>query len=77
MAATYQCPAPCQMGRKTSGAGAFRRRHSQRDLLSGVLRALADNELLKRFDVLSTVSGGGYGSMLGRLFMQPKVWVPW
>lgn len=39
----------------------------------GVLRALADNELLKRFDVLSTVSGGGYvGSMLGRLFMQPK-----
>jgi len=35
----------------------------------GVLRALARNDLLLRFDMLSTVSGGGYiGSMLGRLF---------
>ena len=35
----------------------------------GLLRALAKNGLLKRFDYLSTVSGGGYiGSMLGRLY---------
>jgi len=35
----------------------------------GVLRALAHEKLLLRFDLLSTVSGGGYiGSMLGRLF---------
>lgn len=35
----------------------------------GVLRALAKNRLLHRFDYLSTVSGGGYiGSAFGRLF---------
>jgi patatin-like phospholipase len=35
----------------------------------GLLRALAKNGVLRRFDYLSTVSGGGYtGSMLGRLF---------
>ncbi|KJV33850.1 patatin-like phospholipase family protein [Luteibacter yeojuensis] len=35
----------------------------------GVLRALARHKLLRRFDYLSTVSGGGYaGSAFGRLF---------
>jgi len=35
----------------------------------GLLRALARNKVLRRFDYLSTVSGGGYiGSALGRLF---------
>jgi hypothetical protein len=35
----------------------------------GLLRGLAKQKLLSRFDVLSTVSGGGYvGSMLGRLY---------
>jgi hypothetical protein len=35
----------------------------------GLLRALARQGLLLRFDLLSTVSGGGYvGAMLGRLF---------
>lgn len=35
----------------------------------GLLRALAANGVLQRFDYLSTVSGGGYaGAMLGRLF---------
>ncbi len=35
----------------------------------GLLRALAAARLLLRFDVLSTVSGGGYvGAMVGRLF---------
>jgi hypothetical protein len=35
----------------------------------GLLRALADKGSLLRFDLLSTVSGGGYiGAMLGRLF---------
>ena len=35
----------------------------------GLLRALARRELLLRFDLLSTVSGGGYiGATLGRLF---------
>ncbi|WP_160326814.1 patatin-like phospholipase family protein [Pseudomonas citronellolis] len=35
----------------------------------GLLRALAKNHVLKRFDYLSTVSGGGYvGAMLGRLY---------
>lgn len=35
----------------------------------GLLRALARNGVLHRFDYLSTVSGGGYiGAMLGRLF---------
>ncbi|MDF3933470.1 patatin-like phospholipase family protein [Pseudomonas citronellolis] len=35
----------------------------------GLLRALAKNHVLKRFDYLSTVSGGGYiGSALGRLY---------
>jgi len=35
----------------------------------GVLRSLAANRLLLHFDLLSTVSGGGYiGGMLGRLF---------
>lgn len=34
----------------------------------GLVRGLAKNGLLKRFDYLSTVSGGGYlGSSLGRL----------
>lgn len=34
----------------------------------GLLRGLAQNGLLKRFDYLSTVSGGGFvGAMLGRL----------
>ena len=35
----------------------------------GLLRALAGQQLLLRFDLVSTVSGGGYvGAMLGRLF---------
>jgi len=35
----------------------------------GLLRALARRDMLLRFDLLSTVSGGGYvGAMLGRLF---------
>ena len=35
----------------------------------GLGRALAKNGLLKKFDYLSTVSGGGYlGGMLGRLY---------
>lgn len=35
----------------------------------GLLRGLARQRLFNRFDVLSTVSGGGYvGSMLGRLY---------
>jgi hypothetical protein len=39
----------------------------------GLLRALAKNGVLHRFDYLSTVSGGGYaGSAFGRLF-SPKV----
>src|SRR5688572_802846 len=34
----------------------------------GLLRGLAQNGILKRFDYLSTVSGGGFtGAMLGRL----------
>lgn len=34
----------------------------------GLLSALSRNQLLRRFDLLSTVSGGGYiGAMLGRL----------
>lgn len=37
----------------------------------GLLRGLAKNAVLRRFDYLSTVSGGGYiGAMLGRLFGQ-------
>ncbi len=40
----------------------------------GVLRALAQHKLLLRFDLLSTVSGGGYvGGMLGRLFDRATV----
>jgi hypothetical protein len=39
----------------------------------GLLRALAKNHVLHRFDYLSTVSGGGYtGAAFGRLF-SPKV----
>jgi hypothetical protein len=39
----------------------------------GVLQALARYRLLRRFDYLSTVSGGGYaGGFLGRLFTRPK-----
>lgn len=35
----------------------------------GLLKALASKQLLRRFDVLSTVSGGGYiGSTVGKLF---------
>ncbi|OPA90576.1 hypothetical protein BFW86_11115 [Pseudomonas fluorescens] len=35
----------------------------------GLLRGLAKNVVLRRFDYLSTVSGGGYiGAMFGRLF---------
>src|SRR5690606_17743230 len=35
----------------------------------GVFQALADKDLLRRFDYVSTVSGGGYfGSFLGSLF---------
>ena len=35
----------------------------------GLLKALADKRMLLRFDLISTVSGGGYvGAMLGRLF---------
>jgi hypothetical protein len=35
----------------------------------GLIRGLAKNKLLRRFDYLSTVSGGGYiGASLGRLF---------
>ncbi|MBB3102255.1 patatin-like phospholipase family protein [Azomonas macrocytogenes] len=38
-------------------------------LCFGVLRGLAENKLLHRFDYLSTVSGGGYiGAALGRLY---------
>lgn len=37
----------------------------------GLLSALARNRLLQRFDLLSTVSGGGYiGAMLGRLLQR-------
>lgn len=37
----------------------------------GLLRALAKNKLLHKFDYLSTVSGGGYtGGMLGRCYQQ-------
>ncbi len=39
----------------------------------GVMQALARQKLLRRFDYLSTVSGGGYaGAFLGRLFTRPK-----
>ncbi len=39
----------------------------------GLLRALAREKLLLRFDLLSTVSGGGYiGGMLGRLFSRAR-----
>ncbi|QXH33709.1 patatin-like phospholipase family protein [Pseudomonas muyukensis] len=39
----------------------------------GLLRGLAQNKLLNRFDVLSTVSGGSYiGSMLGRLYARTR-----
>ncbi|MFI5179787.1 MAG: patatin-like phospholipase family protein [Thermoanaerobaculia bacterium] len=39
----------------------------------GILQALARHRLLRRFDYLSTVSGGGYlGGFLGRLFTRPK-----
>ena len=39
----------------------------------GVLQAFARHGLLRRFDWLSTVSGGGYvGSFLGRLYTRPK-----
>ena len=39
----------------------------------GLLRALARERLLLRFDLLSTVSGGGYiGGMLGRLFSRAQ-----
>ncbi|MDM0109779.1 patatin-like phospholipase family protein [Variovorax sp. J22R24] len=39
----------------------------------GLLQALAKSNLLLRFDILSTVSGGGYiGSTLGRLFSWAK-----
>jgi hypothetical protein len=39
----------------------------------GVLRALARNKVVHRFDYLSTVSGGGYvGSAFGRLFHAGK-----
>lgn len=38
----------------------------------GLVRALAKSGLLKKFDYLSTVSGGGYlGGMLGRLYALP------
>jgi hypothetical protein len=38
----------------------------------GVMQALAKHRLLRRFDYLSTVSGGGYaGAFLGRLFTRP------
>lgn len=44
-------------------------------LALGVLQALAGKQLLKRIDLLSTVSGGGYaGSFLGRLFTREWVW---
>ncbi|ODU60010.1 MAG: hypothetical protein ABT02_07675 [Comamonadaceae bacterium SCN 68-20] len=39
----------------------------------GLLRGLAQQKLLNRFDVLSTVSGGGYvGSALGRLYVREQ-----
>ncbi len=39
----------------------------------GLMKSLARNKLLTRFDYLSTVSGGGYaGSALGRLFQSVK-----
>ncbi len=38
----------------------------------GVMQALARHRLLRRFDYLSTVSGGGYaGAFLGRLYTRP------
>jgi hypothetical protein len=38
----------------------------------GVMQALARHRLLRRFDDLSTVSGGGYaGAFLGRLYTRP------
>ncbi|MBK1833158.1 GMC family oxidoreductase [Roseibacillus ishigakijimensis] len=40
----------------------------------GFLQALAEKNLLRRVDYLSTVSGGGYaGGFLGRLFTRPQV----
>ncbi|MET0654137.1 MAG: patatin-like phospholipase family protein [Pseudoxanthomonas sp.] len=39
----------------------------------GLIRGLAKNEVLKEFDYLSTVSGGGYvGASLGRLYSADK-----
>ncbi|MBM7345483.1 patatin-like phospholipase family protein [Pantoea coffeiphila] len=39
----------------------------------GLVRALAANKVLRRFDFLSTVSGGGYfGGMLGRLYNEDQ-----
>ncbi|TXH40098.1 MAG: patatin-like phospholipase family protein, partial [Burkholderiaceae bacterium] len=41
----------------------------------GLLAALSRNRLLERFDLLSTVSGGGYiGAMLGRLLSRATTW---
>ncbi|WP_222623110.1 patatin-like phospholipase family protein [Ramlibacter cellulosilyticus] len=39
----------------------------------GLVRSLARNQVFHRFDLLSTVSGGGYvGAMIGRLFHQAQ-----
>lgn len=39
----------------------------------GLLRALAKNQLFHKFDILSTVSGGGYiGSTVGKMFNNEK-----
>ena len=39
----------------------------------GLVRALAENGILKDFDYLSTVSGGGYlGASLGRLYQNAE-----
>ena len=47
-------------GRESRRLGVLRRRHPQRTFNLGVLQGLAEFGLLKNFDYLSTVSGGGY-----------------
>ena len=63
VAANVDASAP-SMGLALSGGGI-----RSATFCFGLLRALAKNGVLRRFDYLSTVSGGGYiGSALGRLF---------
>jgi hypothetical protein len=63
-AAAHIDPAAPRIGLAFSGGGI-----RSATFCLGVLRALARNKVLHRFDYLSTVSGGGYiGSAFGRLF---------